>query len=547
MADKAIQIEKSRKKREERKGKQPKVNMEEIEAGQFDSDSGGEDEMDVDTNGHVNGFDGEESEEETEEQVEDEEEGDDEDEDEQQPHSSSQPENKEVYMFDSDEDEEIEEEASEESEDSDDSEEDSEAEWEEAEKELDGEEGEAAEEAESEMDSDLEEEVPSLKAVREELETCPNVKVSQDRIATIREILEDFRNRRGKNKKGDLRKREEYVEILKYDLCMVYTYNYFLMDKFMDLFSVKEIVEYLEANENERPVTLRSNPLKVSRKDLRASLNARGVGVQGVEWSKVGLISLGVPSNVSLGATPEYMAGQYMMQGASSWLPVMALAPKPNETVLDLCAAPGGKSSHIASVMKNTGALYCNDVHPQRVKALVANLHRLGVSNSIVSCMDGRKLGKKLRHSVDRVLLDAPCTGTGIVSKERSVKTSKSADDVQRCSHLQAELLVAAVDAINARSETGGYVVYSTCSVLVEENEQVVNKVLQKRDVKIVPTGLNIGVKGFKAYKKKRFHPSLEMMKRVYPHKNNMEGFCVVKLKVLSNHEKKKAATKEQQ
>uniref|UniRef100_A0A2P2HXE1 28S rRNA (Cytosine-C(5))-methyltransferase n=1 Tax=Hirondellea gigas TaxID=1518452 RepID=A0A2P2HXE1_9CRUS len=401
--------------------------------------------------------------------------------------------------------------------------------WSEAEREADELEGRKRTTAEAKEQG--QEEIPSLAEVDEEIKNNPNVKGSLARVNAVLFVLEDFRNRRSGN-----RQRTEYLEILKSDLSMCFSYNKYLLEKFMELFSLPELMEFLEANESERPVTIRTNTIKVRRKQLNDSLNNRGVNVEAIPWSKVGLVVYGVPSNVPLGATPDYLAGHYMLQGASSLLPVMALAPKENEFILDMCAAPGGKATHIASMMKNSGVLYCNDVNPNRVKALTANIHRMGVTNTIITVMDGRKLVNKLGSSVDRVLLDAPCTGTGIISKDERVKLSKGELDVRRCSHLQVELLLAAIDAVKVDSETGGYIVYSTCSVLVEENEQVINSVLKKRHVKLVPTGLvNIGTKGLTKFKTQRFHQSLELMQRIYPHKNNMDGFCVAKLKKLSN------------
>ena len=95
-----------------------------------------------------------------------------------------------------------------------------------------------------------------------------------------------------------------------------------------------------------------------------------------------------------LGATPEYLAGHYILQGASSLLPVMALAPQENEKILDMCAAPGGKTTHIASLMRNTGIIYANEPNNKRTKAVVGNCHRMGVTNTIVCALDGRKLRK---------------------------------------------------------------------------------------------------------------------------------------------------------
>ena len=139
-----------------------------------------------------------------------------------------------------------------------------------------------------------------------------------------------------------------------------------------------------------------------------------------------------------------------MLQGASSLLPVMALAPKENERILDMCSAPGGKGSHIAALMKNTGCLFANDVNKDRIKAVVANFHRLGVINSVVTCRDGREYPNIIK-GFDRVLLDAPCTGTGVISKDTSVKTNKDHYDIQRCYNLQRELLLAAIDCTKSK------------------------------------------------------------------------------------------------
>lgn len=266
---------------------------------------------------------------------------------------------------------------------------------------------------------------------------------------------------------------------------------------------------------------------------MAGALINRGVNLDPLgKWTKVGLVVFS--SQVPLGATPEYLAGHYMIQGASSLLPVMALAPQENERILDMCSAPGGKGSHIASIMKNTGTLFANDFNRDRIKAIVANFHRLGIVNAIVSCEDGTKF-RNIISGFDRVLLDAPCTGTGVVSKDPSVKTTKSDIDVQRCYNLQRKLLLTAIDVVDAKSKTGGYIVYSTCSVLPEENEWVIDYALKKRNVKLVHTGLDFGVEGFTKFRQHRFHPSLNLTRRYYPHTYNMDGFFVAKLKKFSN------------
>ncbi len=376
--------------------------------------------------------------------------------------------------------------------------------------------------------------LPSGQELEMEANQAPDLQILQGRIRDVLVVLKEFTKKREEG-----RSREEYLECLKKDLCSYYNYNEYMMEKFMQVFPLHDIVEVLEANEVQRPVTIRANTLKTRRRDLAQALINRGVNLDPVgKWSKVGLVVYS--SQVPLGATPEYLAGHYILQGASSLLPVMALAPQENERILDMAAAPGGKTTHIAALMKNSGSLFANDANKARAKAVVGNLHRLGVTNAVVCCHDGRRV-PDIMKGFDRVLLDAPCSGTGVISKDPSAKTSKTPKDIQQCSVLQKELILAAIDALDPRSSNGGYLVYSTCSVLPEENENIVNYALGKRNVKLVPTGLDFGVEGFTRYREFRYHPSLNLTRRYYPHAHNMDGFFVAKLKKLSDNKPKKA------
>lgn len=367
--------------------------------------------------------------------------------------------------------------------------------------------------------------LPTFEEIKEESIDLQNI---HRRIQEIVNVLCNFKKLRQPD-----RHRGEYLAVLLRDLITYYGYCEFLMEKFMQLFPVSELIDFLEACEVQRPVTIRTNTLKTRRRNLAQNLIGRGVNLDPIgTWSKVGLVVY--DSSVPIGATPEYLAGHYILQGGSSMLPVMALAPQENERVLDMCAAPGGKTTYIAALMKNTGLVMANDIKKERLKAVVGNLHRLGISNTIVCNYDGRSF-PKVMGGFDRVLLDAPCSGTGVIAKDPSVKASKSEKEIMKCSHLQKQLILAAIDSLDAGSSTGGYLVYSTCSVLVEENEWVVDYALKKRHVKVVSTGLEVGSEGLPRYREKRFHPSLSLTKRVYPHTHNMAGFYFAKLKKISN------------
>uniref|UniRef100_A0A8D3BVW3 SAM-dependent MTase RsmB/NOP-type domain-containing protein n=1 Tax=Scophthalmus maximus TaxID=52904 RepID=A0A8D3BVW3_SCOMX len=355
-----------------------------------------------------------------------------------------------------------------------------------------------------------------------------DLKTIHQRIKDNIEVLCNFSTKREEGKE-----RAEYISLLKKDLSTYYSYNNFLIEKLIDIFPLSELVDFLEANEIQRPVTIRTNTLKTRRRDLAQALINRGVNLDPLgKWSKVGLVIY--DSSVPVGATPEYLAGHYMLQGASSFLPVMALSPQEGELLLDMSSAPGGKTTYIAQLMRNTGVIVANDANADRLKSVVGNIHRLGVTNTVVCNYDGRQF-PKVMGGFDRVLLDAPCSGTGVIAKDPAVKTSKDEADIQRAAHLQKEMILSAIDSVNAESPSGGYLVYCTCSIMVEENEWVVDYALKKRNVKLVPTGLDFGKEGFTRFKERRFHPSLRLSRRFYPHSHNMDGFFVAKLKKFSN------------
>ncbi|KAL9091492.1 MAG: hypothetical protein Q9165_004878 [Trypethelium subeluteriae] len=356
---------------------------------------------------------------------------------------------------------------------------------------------------------------------------APNLQLLRTRITDNIRVLTDFSNL---SEPG--RSRAEYTAQLLKDICVYYGYSEFLAEKLFNLFSPSEAFAFFEANESPRPVVIRTNTLRTHRRDLAQALINRGVTLEPVgKWTKVGLQVF--ESQVPLGATPEYLAGHYILQAASSFLPVIALAPQEHERVLDMASAPGGKVTHMAALMRNTGCIFANDSNKDRAKALIGNIHRLGVKNTIVCNYDAREF-PKVMGGFDRVLLDAPCSGTGVIAKDASVKTNKTAQDFLRLPHLQKQLLLCAIDSVDHSSKTGGYIVYSTCSVTVEENEQVVQYALNKRpNVRLMETGISFGKEGFTNYMNKRFHPSMKETRRYYPHAYNVDGFFVAKFKKI--------------
>ena len=389
------------------------------------------------------------------------------------------------------------------------------------------------EEEEKEPKEENEEENEEIKEKEDIDQRIANIGDENLKIQNIISILSDFKNRREEGKS-----RNDYMTELKY-LCQSYfEYNSDICDLIFNLFSPNEAVKFMEASDSQKVLTIRANSLKTKRRELAKNLISRGVNLDPLaEWSKVGLKIYS--STVPIGATPEYLSGQYMLQSPSSFLPVLALNPLPGEKILDMCASPGGKTTYIGQLMKNEGLLVANDLKKERIKSLFFNIHRLGIKNSIITNYDGREFAK-LYNKFDRVLLDAPCSGLGVISKDKSVKMNRTYKEILNNSRLQKELILAAIDSCNAKGKGEGIIVYSTCTISVEENEWVIDYALKHRYVKCIETGLEIGEPGFVQFREKHFHPSIANTRRIYPHIHEIDGFFIAKLKKYSDGPKLK-------
>eukprot|EP00915_Cephaloidophora_sp_WS-2016_P007945 GHVH01010983.1.p1 GENE.GHVH01010983.1~~GHVH01010983.1.p1 ORF type:complete len:460 (-),score=76.52 GHVH01010983.1:33-1412(-) len=376
-------------------------------------------------------------------------------------------------------------------------------------------------------DGDVEE---PQEAKDEEIAFAGDLKQVKQRIDHAVTILSNWKLAKDDKRLQEIiqgKKRKDVVEQLQDDCSIYYGWNSDACQYFAQLFKPSELVEWFEANEAPRPITARVNTLKVKRKDLIASLVTRGVSAKPLPWSKHGLTI--TQSTVAPGATAEYLAGFYMLQSSSSMVPVCALGALPGESIVDMASAPGGKTTHIGQLMKNKGILYANELSAERMSCLQGNIYRMAIRNAVTLNLDGCHLPKVLgRNTMDRILLDAPCTGTGIAAKDPKVKAKRGLNDFRDAGQLQKRLLKAAIELANPN--TAGVIVYSTCSVSVEENEAVVDYALKNFPVKLVPfEPAGIGSPALSAYRGNNFHPSMSLARRFYPHRDDMDGFFVAK------------------
>lgn len=227
---------------------------------------------------------------------------------------------------------------------------------------------------------------------------------------------------------------------------------------------------------------------------------------------------------VALGNHFTHQLGLIYGQEASSMMPVLSLAPQPGEIALDLCAAPGSKTTQIAQLMENRGLLVANEVNARRRVSLLQNLKRCGVINAVVIGQRGERIGRYLPDYFDRVLIDAPCSAEGTIRKSRAVLHHWGLKNIERMAWIQKALLVSGFQAL----KPGGVLIYSTCTVAPEENEGVVDYLLKKQPAADL---LDIELPGFRVRRGLRtwdgqiFDVRVEKCSRILPQDNDTAPF----------------------
>ena len=196
-------------------------------------------------------------------------------------------------------------------------------------------------------------------------------------------------------------------------------------------------------------------------------------GLAPIPWSAEGYY---YGQDMRPGKHPFHEAGLYYIQEPSAQACAEALNPAPGERILDLCAAPGGKSTHLAGKMNQKGLLVCNEIHPARAKILSQNVERMGIGNAVVTNMEPAGLVPVFREFFDGIVVDAPCSGEGMFRKDENARTEWSPDHVRMCAARQDGILDCAAKMVRA----GGRIVYSTCTFSPEENEQTVARFLER-------------------------------------------------------------------
>ena len=314
-----------------------------------------------------------------------------------------------------------------------------------------------------------------------------------------------------------IRQKEEIGKVKTKDdvdyLSIKYSYDKWMIRNWMIHFGKEFTEELLEAN-NERPnIYLRTNTLKITRDELIKKLEK-----QNIKAEKVNVVeeAIKVEHLKDIENNNLYKEGLFTVQDVSSMLVGKVMNPKENSLVLDVCSAPGGKTTHMATLMNNTGQVVSRDIYDHKLKLIKAASKRLGLTNVDVEEFDGMKLDRESIGKFDYVLADVPCSGLGIIRRKPEIKY-KEKEEFRQLPPIQKKILENASKYV----KVGGNLIYSTCTIQDSENIDVVNEFLQKN-------------KNFELVPIKEVNVDLENQEKgymkIYPNVHNMDGFFISKL-----------------
>jgi len=302
------------------------------------------------------------------------------------------------------------------------------------------------------------------------------------------------------------------------------------------LLGKKGAKEFFEISYTKTPTSIRCNTLKITPNKLKERFDSyKWKTVQPFkEYQEIFIIKETKPGEI--GNSKEHLLGYFYVQEISSMLPILILQPKPNETILDLCASPGSKTTQAAALMKNTGTIIANEVSLGRIGILNSNLERCGITNTIVTRKEGTALCsillKKTKFKFDKILVDAPCSGEGTLRKSPKTFEMWNPNMIKKIAKTQRRLASSALQLL----KVGGSMIYSTCTLAPEEDEMIIDFLIKNFDIEIETIKLPLKFRcGICTWEGEELSPEVKKCLRLYPQDNDTDGFFVTKIKKLSD------------
>ncbi|WP_250229171.1 16S rRNA (cytosine(967)-C(5))-methyltransferase RsmB [Anaeropeptidivorans aminofermentans] len=259
----------------------------------------------------------------------------------------------------------------------------------------------------------------------------------------------------------------------KENLSIVYSYPEWLIEYLSTFMENDEIKCFCEASSRSPKISICVNSLKTTKEELKTILEKEGMTVSEGRISPHCLI---VSGTADLSSSKAYQEGLFHVMDEGAMAVVSACGPKPGETIYDLCAAPGGKSFYLSYLMENKGFVYASDIYEHKIALMKKGAERLGIDIMELSLSDASILKEDMKEKADCVLLDAPCSGLGLIRKKPDIKYNKSMEDIEELSKIQRKLL----DAAAFYPKIGGRLIYSTCTLSKKENEDNIKYFIEK-------------------------------------------------------------------
>lgn len=288
-----------------------------------------------------------------------------------------------------------------------------------------------------------------------------------------------------------------------------------LVKLFIHTFGSEAAIKICEFDNQKPPLVLRTNTLKISRNELLAKLQELGCKCQKSKLAPEGIICTNHPALSTLAPLQQGLA---QVQDESSMLVAHVVDPKPNEFIIDTCAAPGGKTTHLATLMQNEGTIIAGDIYEHKLNLIAENATRLNINIIQPKLIDAQNIGELYPETADKVLVDAPCSGMGVLRRKIDSRWHKSPELLQELPPLQLKILKSAAKAV----KKGGVLVYSTCSIMPEENDKIIDQFLAQEP--------DFYLDDVHKYLEFKHHDKHSKTLQLMPYKDNTDGFFIARL-----------------
>lgn len=353
------------------------------------------------------------------------------------------------------------------------------------------------------------ERIPDSAAVNESVKLSKKYSHSGS-VGYVNGVLRNIVRNKKKIRKVDIKDPIEYISVK-------YSHPKWMIKRWLNEFGEEFTLKLCEANNGKVNLNIRTNTLKVDRKTLKNILKNKGYNISETKYAIDGLI---IENPYRITNINEFKNGLFTIQDESSMLVSQIMDPRKNSTLIDVCSAPGGKTTHMAQYMENKGKIIGRDIYKHKFKLIKDNYTRLGIDIIKTEVFDAMNFDESLLSKADYVLVDAPCSGLGLIRRKPEIKWNRNQENIEKIKEIQNKILINASKYL----KPGGILIYSTCTIGKEENVGIVKKFLKENnDFKLM---------GFDSLldSKENIKTAKDGYIELFPHIHETDGFFISKM-----------------